>query len=176
MCGVASVSQYKEKSLSRKDLAMMAKRVWVLSFLVHCHWHRAQQGFFMMNGKLVFQVGPAKHQWPPGGVSSPAKVAQSILIFGQKSYNQPSVELLRFVEATWRGVVDYAPHAPTVTSSRGMMRSANPYDIPAPHATQPPLHPPAPPPTHLHAPPHFLSHVLPQNHACLPAVRAGGSN
>ena len=166
----ASVSQFTENGLSRKDLAVMAMRVWVLSYLVH----RAQQGFFTMNGMRVFQVGPEKHQWPPGGVSTPSKVAMSILSFGQKDHNQPSEDLLRFVHANWRGVVDYAFHAPS--DSRGMMRLTNPHDIPAPYATQPPLHPPAPPPTHLHAPPHFSSHVLPRNHACLPAVRAGGSN
>jgi hypothetical protein len=165
----AHVSQYKEQSLLRKDLAVMATRVWVLSFLVD----RAQQGFFTLNGTLVFQVGPEKHQWPPGGRSSPAKMAMSILSFGQKDFNQPSKALLRFVYDNWRGVVDFAFHLPT--ASRGMMRTTNPYDIPAPYATQPPFHPPAPPPTHLHAPPLFSSHVLPRNHACLPAVRAGSS-
>jgi hypothetical protein len=165
----ARVSQYKDGELSRKDLGIMASRVWVLQFLVQ----KAQQGFFRMNGKPVFQVGPEKHHWPSGGKSSPAKVAMSLVSFGQKVYNQPSDDLLRFVTANWRAVLDYALHPPT--SSRGMMRLTNPHDIPAPYATEPPLHPPAPPPTHLHAPPHFSSHVPPRNHACLPALRAGRS-
>jgi hypothetical protein len=165
----ASVSQYKDGDLSRKDLGIMASRVWVLQFLVQ----RAQQGFFTMDGKPVFQVGPEKHQWPSGGKSPPAKIAMSLVSFGQKAENQPSQDLLRFVAANWRAVVGYAFHPPT--SSRGMMRLTNPHDIPAPYATEPPLHPPAPPPTHLHAPPHVSSHDLPRNHACLPALRAGRS-
>ncbi len=110
----------------------MASRVWVLHFLVQ----RAQQGFFTMDGKPVFQVGPEKHQWPPGGKSPPAKIAMSLLSFGQKAENQPSQDLLRFVAANWRAVVGYAFHPPT--SSRGMMRLTNPHDNPAPYATQPP--------------------------------------
>ncbi len=137
----ASVTSYSTGDLSREDLAAMAKRVWVLSFLVD----RAQRGCFTMNGERVFQVGPAKHQWPPGGKASPAKVAMSLVIFGQKSFHQPNEALLRFVEATWRGVVAYAFHPPS--SSRGVMRSTNPHAIPAPYATQTPLHPPAPPPS-----------------------------
>lgn len=128
----ASVKQFKDGQLSREDLAKTAQRVWALQFLVH----GAQQGFFTMNGKLVFQVGLEKHHWPPGGVSSASKVAMSILSFGQKNFNQPSAALLRFVRANWRAVVDYAFHP--ATSSRGMMRLTNPHDIPAPYATQPP--------------------------------------
>ena len=128
----ASVSQYKDRELSRKDLGIMAARVWVLHFLVQ----RAQQGFFTMDGKPVFQVGPEKHQWPSGGKSPPAKIAMSLVSFGQKAENQPSQDLLRFVAANWRAVVGYAFHPPT--SSRGMMRLTNPHDIPAPYATQPP--------------------------------------
>jgi hypothetical protein len=128
----ASVSQYKDGDLSRKDLGIMASRVWVLQFLVQL----AQQGFITMDGKPVFQVGPEKHHWPSGGKASASKVAMSLLSFGQKVENQPSQELLRFVTANWRAVVNYVFHPPT--SSRGMMRLANPHDIPAPYATQPP--------------------------------------
>ena len=165
----SSVSQYKDGELSRKDLAIMASRVWVLQFLVQ----RAQQGFFTMHGKPVFQVGPEKHQWPSGGKSRPAKVAMSLLSFGQKVENQPSLDLLRFVTANWRAVVTYAFHLPT--SGRGMMRLTNPHDIPAPYATQPPCTLQLPlPRTSTHPRPFRRTFFHETMHVC-PALCAGRS-
>ena len=163
----ASVSQYKDGELSRKDLGIMASRVWVLQFLVQ----RAQQGFFTMDGKPVFQVGPEKHQWPSGGKSPPAKIAMSLLSFGQKVENQPSQDLLRFVAANWRAVVGYAFHPPT--SSRGMMRVTNPHDIPAPYATQPPYTLQLPPPrTSTHPRTFRRTFFHATMHVCPPCAQA----
>jgi hypothetical protein len=166
----AGVLQFKDGQLLRKDLAVMAQRVWVLQFLVH----RAQQGFFTMNGQLVFQVGPEKHHWPPGGVANASKVVMSIVSFGQKNCNQPSPDLLRFVLANWRAVVDYAFHPPT--SSRGMMRLTNPHDIPAPYATQPPCTLQLPLPRTSTHPRTFRRTFFHETMHVSPAVRAGCSN